>query len=304
MSDRSIDVLGLGVIAVDDMLYAPFYPPANAKVRLTGRRRLGGGTMSCALAAAAKLGSRCVALGRLGEDDQSAFVWKHLADAGVDLSLIVRDPEAGPVHTTIVVAADTGSRAIFGDYSAARPLAAEELRPEWFADARVLMIDHFNGPSILAGVRLAKQAGCQVVSDIERPPAEFPEIRRHIDHLVCSAEFSMPFTGTDRPEAACAALAAGGAHRCVVVTGGERGCFWSENAGPVRHLPAHVVKPVDTTGCGDVFHGVYCHGLAAGWPLERVLAYANAGAGIKATRTGGWWAVPTSGEIEHMLGFS
>ena len=61
------------------------------------------------------------------------------------------------------------------------------------------------------------------------------------------------------------------------------------------------MTPVDTTGCGDVFHGIFCHGVAQGWPMEKVIDWAIAGASIKATRTGGWWAVPTIEEIERAL---
>jgi len=296
------DIVGLGVIAVDDMLYVDKYPPANIKVRLQERRRQGGGTVSCGLAAAAKLGSRCVALGRLGDNPESDFVRRHLGGLGVDLSPVLYDPDCGPIHTTIVVAADTGSRAIFADYNVARPLEPGELRPEWFAGAKVLLVDHFHSATVLAGVKLGRAAGLQMVSDIERDLPDLPAIRPYIDHYLVSAESALPYSGCTTPAEACQALAQSGHHRTVVVTAGEQGCYWlTRDSSQVRHLPAHAVTPVDTTGCGDVFHGVFCHGLAAGWPIERILAWSNAAAAIKATRKGGWAAVPTTQEIEHML---
>src|SRR6185436_15119437 len=113
MSGNTCDIVGLGVIAVDDMLFVDSYPPANMKMRVRERRRQGGGTMSCGLAAAARLGSTCRALGRLGENELSEFVFANLGRLGVDISYIVRDPAAEPVYCVIVVAADTGSRAIY-----------------------------------------------------------------------------------------------------------------------------------------------------------------------------------------------
>ncbi len=302
MSDKRFDIVGLGVIAVDDMLYVPRFPAANSKTRLTERRRQGGGTVSCALAAAAKLGSRCTVLGRLGDNDESAFVREHLGGAGVDLSRVVHEAACRPVHTTIVVAADTGSRAIFGDYTTTRPLEPAELKAEWFADARLLLIDHLAPPTILAGAKLAKSLGIQVVSDIERDSPQFAETRRYIDHLVCSAEFAVPYTKAASPAEACRTLAESGTHATVVVTAGEHGCWWriAEDE-RVHHHPAHAVTAVDTTGCGDVFHGVFCHGIAQGWPMEKIIAWATAGASIKATRIGGWWAVPSPSEIDDAL---
>jgi sugar/nucleoside kinase (ribokinase family) len=201
----------------------------------------------------------------------------------------------------IVVAADTGSRAIYGDYTHAGVLQPGELQTEWFAGAKVLLIDHFGPPTILAGAKLAKKAGLLVVSDIERDSPELAETRQYIDYLVCSAEFAVPYTQSETP-AACEALERTGRHAAVVVTAGEQGCYYCTADNPhVKRLPGHPVKAVDTTGCGDVFHGVFCHGLAAGWPLERIITWANAGAAIKATRTGGWMAVPTLVEIEQIL---
>lgn len=301
MNAAPCDIVGLGVIAVDDMLYVDTYPPPNVKMPVRKRLRQGGGTMSCALATAARLGSSCRALGRLGRNELSRFVYDRLGGLGVDLSLLQHDPAAEPVYCVIVVAADTGLRSIYTDYMHTRGLRPEELRPEWFAGAKVLLVDHYNPPTILAGAKLARQLGLQVVSDIERAVPELPEIRRYIDHLVCSADFALPYTGKSTPAEACEALAASGEHRTVVVTAGEDGCYWRASGGDLQHQTAHRVRAVDTTGCGDVFHGVFCHGLALGWPVEKIIAWANAGAAIKAGRVGGWMAVPTRDEIERML---
>ncbi|HOB73112.1 MAG TPA: PfkB family carbohydrate kinase [Phycisphaerae bacterium] len=301
MQPTPCDIVGLGVIAVDDMLYVDTYPPPNTKMGIRERRRQGGGTMSCALATAARLGSSCRALGRLGDNELSRFAREKLGSLGVDLSLLQYDPAAEPVYCVIVVAADTGWRSIYRDYALTKGLAPEELRPEWFAGAKVLLVDHFGPPTILAGVKLARRHGLQIVSDIEQNVPEFPEIRQYIDHLICSESFAMPYTGTGTPAEACAALVSSGQHRTVVVTAGDQGCYWHTEGGEVRHQPAHKVKAVDTTGCGDVFHGIFCHGLARGWPIEKTIQWASAGAAIKAGRVGGWMAVPTVEEIEDML---
>jgi len=115
MTRTPCDIVGLGVIAVDDMLYVDRYPAANSKTRINGRRRHGGGNVSCALVAAATLGARCRQLGRLGENELSDFARKGMTDAGVDLSYLLHEPTAEPLHCTIVVAGETGSRSIYVD---------------------------------------------------------------------------------------------------------------------------------------------------------------------------------------------
>jgi ribokinase len=302
MRQNTHDIIGLGVIAVDEMLYVDSYPPADGKKFLSGRRRQGGGNTSCALAAAARLGSRCAMLGRLGDDELSQFAREHLAQAGVDLSFVLHDPSCGPIYALIVVSADTGSRAIFVDPASVRPLEYEELRAEWLEGAQVLMVDHLYPAAILPAVRMARQLGLQVVSDIEMEMPELAEIRAGIDHFICSAEFALPFTGRDDPRDACELLSRSAPHRTVVVTAGRDGCYWcTREQSAVTHVPAHRIEAVDTTGCGDVFHGAFCHGLAAGWSVERIIHFANAAAAVKATRTGGWAAVPTREEVQQLL---
>jgi sulfofructose kinase len=257
------DVLGYGVLAVDDMIYVDSYPPPDGKVQVRGRRRQGGGVVSCALVTAARLGAGAAALRRLGDDELSVFARTHMSVAGVDLSRVVHQPDAGPVWCTIVVAADTGKRSIYSDSSMVRPLEPNELRPRWFDGAKVLLVDHMHPPGVVAAARLAKERGASVVSDIERKAAWLPEVRQSIDHWVSSAEFALPNTGCDDAAEACAAMIGTGWHRTVVVTAGEHGCFWCTADDPrPRHEPAFDVKPVDTTGCGDVPRGLLLRPLA------------------------------------------
>src|SRR5262245_61850781 len=94
------DVLGLGCVAVDDLLLAPNYPTPDSKVRLLGRQRSSGGLTATALIAAARLGARAAFAGVLGDDDDSRFVLDSFQREGVDVSCAVRRPDARPIHST------------------------------------------------------------------------------------------------------------------------------------------------------------------------------------------------------------
>src|SRR5947209_15359530 len=97
------DVLGLGCVAVDDLLYVPAYPPPECKVRVRRRERQGGGLTGTALVAAARLGARCAFAGVLGDDEDSRFVEDCFRRDGVDTSPIVRRPAARPIRSTVIV---------------------------------------------------------------------------------------------------------------------------------------------------------------------------------------------------------
>lgn len=58
---------------------------------------------------------------------------------------------------------------------------------------------------------------------------------------------------------------------------------------------------VDTTGCGDVFHGAYAAAFTRGLPAQARIRYAAAAA-LKATRPGPQSGIPTRAEVEALLG--
>src|SRR5436305_4421490 len=110
------DVLGLGCVAVDDLLYVPAYPPADAKVQVRRRERQCGGLTATALVAAARLGSRCAFAGVLGvDDDDTHFVVETFRREGVDTTHLVRRPGARPIHSTIIVDEGRHTRTILFD---------------------------------------------------------------------------------------------------------------------------------------------------------------------------------------------
>ena len=292
-ASKRFDVLGLGCAAVDDLLYAPSYPPADQKIRVGRTARRCGGLTAAALVTAARLGARCAYAGCLGTDEFSGFVARHFTDEGVDIAHAPRLAEARVVHSTVVVGEDTGSRNIFFEdvgMIGAHPLLPPE---EVIGNARVLFIDYFGMPGNLRAARLARSSGVAVVGDFEdQADPLFSEVLALVDHLIVSEAFARRLTGTSDPAKAAQALWRPG-RTAVIVTCGVNGC-WCVSAEPeleARHHPAFAVEAADTTGCGDVYHGAYAASLARGDALDERLRVATAAAALKAR----------DGEIPHRL---
>ena len=108
-----IDVLGLGCAAVDDLLYVSSFPPADTKVRAVRGPKRCGGLTGAALVAAARLGARCAYAGCLGTDEPSQHVANNFASERVDTSHAPRLPQATVVHSTIIIAKNSGTRNVF-----------------------------------------------------------------------------------------------------------------------------------------------------------------------------------------------
>jgi sugar/nucleoside kinase (ribokinase family) len=92
------------------------------------------------------------------------------------------------------------------------------------------------------------------------------------------------------------------ARQAVVVTCGAAGCWYRDPSLPswaTHHFPAPDVDAVDTTGCGDVFHGIYAAALTAGLTMEERLQRATIAAAIKATRYAGLDSLPSRVEVDE-----
>jgi sugar/nucleoside kinase (ribokinase family) len=295
------DIIGLGCAAVDDLLYVPAYPPADAKVQIRRHERQGGGLTATALVAAAKLGAKCAYAGVLGDDDLSEFIRQGLTRDGVDVTLVRRRPEARPIHSFIIVDESTQTRNIF--YTLEGVYGAEPGRPDEavIRSAGALYVDHFGVEGMCWAARIARSAGVPVVADLERGEMPgFPDLLALVDHLIVSRGFAERLTGAAHPMVSVLQLWRPDRH-CVVVTAGEAGCWFTTDGRGVRHQPAFEVQAVDTTGCGDVFHGAYASALVRGIPLPEIVRFASAAAAIKATRRGGQDGAPHLQEVEAFL---
>lgn len=302
ISPEPYDILGLGCVAVDDLLYVPAYPAPETKVPVSCYERQCGGLTATALVAAARLGSACAYAGILGKDALSEFVLERLAAEAVDVRLVRRRPEARPIHSTIIVDESTQSRTILYQLDGVYGAQVDWPTEDWIRAARVLFVDHFGVEGMLRAAKLARAAGIPVVADLEREHGtEFPLLLAQINHLIISRAFAEHLSGLADPAAASARLWRGPGH-VVIVTAGAAGCWYTAaEARPSIHQPAHAVTAVDTTGCGDVFHGAYASALARGLDLPERVRFASAAAALKATARGGQAGIPRRAEVETFL---
>jgi sugar/nucleoside kinase (ribokinase family) len=301
--DAAVDVLGLGCVAVDDLLYVPDYPAAEAKVRVRHRERQCGGLTATALVAAARLGARCAFAGALGADEDSRFVIDCFRREGIDVTHLRHRPDARPIHSTVIVGEGRHTRTVFFDLAGSVGAEPDHPPAEVIRAARVLYVDHYGIEGMTRAAGIARAAGIPVVADLERDEwPGFAGLLALVDHLIVSRDFAARLTGEADPAAALAKLRTP-ERQAVVVTGGAEGCWYlaAGDPGGPRHQPAFPVAVVDTTGCGDVFHGAYAAALAYGLDLPARLRFAAAAAALKATRLGGQAGIPTRAAVEAFL---
>ncbi len=298
-----MDILGLGAVAVDDLLYLEEFPRADSKMKVVRRERHPGGLTGTALVAASRLGRRCTYAGTLGDDELSRFALERLEAEGIDTSNLVRRPEARPFHSTILIDMKRRTRTILWDASGVVGADPKLPSEEVIGAAAVLFVDHTGLEGMVRAALVARASGIPIVADFERRPGPlFNDLEALADHPIFSIDFARELTGATDGRSAVRALWTE-ARAVVVVTGGPDGAWYAtgEEPGRIFHQPAFAVEVVDTNGCGDAFHGAYAAALAEGMAAKDRVRFAAAVAALKATKRGGQQGLPRRDEADRFL---
>ena len=105
--------------------------------------------------------------------------------------------------------------------------------------------------------------------------------------------------GTRDPDRAADALLDLGVE-VAIVKQGPAGVLASDATTRIRVAPVPV-RVVNGIGAGDAFGGALCHGLLAGWGLERTIRFANAAGAIVAGQIACSDAMPTAAQVTALL---
>lgn len=296
------DILGIGTIAVDEMVHVAHYPGPDEKQPILCERRHFGGLVATALATAARLSARCAYAGVLGEDGLSAAMKQALVGAAVDCSRMVNHPSARPIHSIILVDDRAHTRNIFYNLTDFQPLPLDRIDESLIASARVLLIDQWGTPGQIRAATLARNLAIPVLADLEWPTWEGTrELLALVDHVIVPRDFAAAITSQNDPAAMVERLH-DSARVCTAVTCGANGCFYRvRDEAKTRHQSAFKITPVETTGCGDVFHGAYAATLAAGSSPDDCILRASAAAAHYAGRPTGWDHLPSNQDIKELL---
>jgi 5-dehydro-2-deoxygluconokinase len=105
--------------------------------------------------------------------------------------------------------------------------------------------------------------------------------------------------GESEPDRAADALLERGVELAIVKQG-PKGVL-ARTADERVEVAPFPVDVVNGLGAGDAFGGALCHGLLSGWPLERILRFANVAGAIVASRLECSSAMPTEDEVRARL---
>src|SRR5580658_3441267 len=299
MSELSlVDLAGVGLNATDTLISLPHYPERGSKVEYSQAQILPGGQTASAVIACQTWGLTTRYVGKLGDDDAARLHSRAFEQAGVDAQIIIA-PGASSAHSLIVVDSG-GERTVLCQRNERVQLQPEDLRREWIANARALLIDGFETAAAAQAASWARETGIPVVADLDELYGGVEDLAAQVDYLVVSRDFPHRLTGERNLEQALRKMK--NRYGCAVTaaTLGQDGVLaWDGSRFHFR--PAYCVGVVDTTGAGDIFHAGFIYGLLQGWPLARQLDFACAAAALNCTRTGARGGIGPVEDVEKLM---
>lgn len=309
--DVAFDLITMGRIGVDLYPLRTGVPLAEAD---TFGKFLGGSPTNVAVAAA-RLGRKVAVITRTGADPFGAYLRSELRGFGVD------DRWAGEVarYPTPLTFCEIFPPDDFPLYFYRLPKAPDlEIEPEELdlAAVRAARVFWMTGTGLsaqpsrsatLAALEARSKSGITVF-DLdwrpmlwqEEPGKPYAQALGLATVAVGNVQECAIAIGESDPRAAARALLEAGVELAVVKRGPD-GVLAMRRDGTVAQAAPVPVQVVNGLGAGDAFGGALCHGLLAGWDLERVLRFANAAGAIVASRLACSAAMPYAKEVEEVL---
>jgi 5-dehydro-2-deoxygluconokinase len=306
------EVLTMGRIGVD--LY-----PQQVGVSLDEVESFGkylGGSASNVAVAAARYGRRTAVITRTGEDPFGTFLHTALRGYGVDDRYVTSVKNLPTPVTFCEIFPPDDFPLYFYRLPKAPDLEIyrEELDTDAIREAGVFWVTVTGlseEPSRTATLAALEARGRKdiTVLDLDYRPMFWPsreEARRwvqqalpHVTVAVGNLDECETAVGEREPLAAAQALHGFGV-KLAVVKQGPKGVLADDGtiATEVAPVPVDVMNGL---GAGDAFGGALCHGLLAGWDIERVMRFANAAGAIVASRLACSDAMPTAAEVDALL---
>ncbi|WP_278911881.1 sugar kinase [Deinococcus wulumuqiensis] len=273
--ERALDLIAVGECMVELLADTPLGQATTLK------RGFGGDVLN-ALVSAARAGSRCGFITRVGHDPFGPVLREAWRSEGIDISHApLVEGENGVYFISLLPGGErefTYRRA----GSAASGLSPADIDLSYVASARMILLSGITqaiSPSAqaatLRAAHLAREAGTQVAYDPNYRPklwqprggvaaarAAFQEVLSLIDLLLPSFPADTEILGdVTNPETVVNALMAQNSDLRIALKCGANGVLLSQ-AGLVPADP--VDKVVDTTGAGDAWNGAFLHGLLIG----------------------------------------
>ena len=292
MPDR---VVALGAHVLDILgRYVTHIPEGQGGILLDEIRLAPAGSAAGTAVGLAKLGLETFSVGAVGNDALGDVMIRLLNGYGVDTSYVVRKTGL-QTSASILPIRPNGDRPALHAIGANAAYSIDDVSWQLIESATHV---HLGGPDSMRGLgrdgaaqilRRARDAGATTSVDIlsEGSPKLLAILKPclpFVDWFMPNADQACKLMETSNAEQAATQLLSLGVGGIVLTMGGDGSMMTT--ARERVHLPAHEIKVVDTSGCGDAYCAGFIRALKLGWSPEECMKLGNAAAALVATGLG------------------
>jgi len=293
-----VDLVGVGLNATDMLIRLPHYPVLGSKVEFRSADILPGGQVATAVAACQQWGLRTRYVGKIGDDSAAAIHRAEFDHLGVETHLVTASGCTS--QQAVILVDDAGERTVLWKRDNGLTLQPDELQQEWIINARALHLDGHDTAAAAVAAGWARDAGVPVIADLDDLYPGVETLLGKIDYLITSRDIPGRLTGEPDLRQSLPAVRTLYGCRFTAATLGHEGVLaW--DGSQFHYAPAFLVKTLDTTGAGDIFHAGFIYGLLQNWPLPRQLDFACAAAALNCTAAGARGGIQSVENIQGMM---
>ena len=295
-----IKTLSLGQANYDIYVNVGEYPVEGSKTRFINKIGCGGGTACNVAYMLAKWGVSSTFAGVVGNDVYGTRVRKELETAGVDTRYIETSYEKDTVLAFNIL--DNSKKIATRLEVADEYVKLKKFDFDFQPDLIIL-----DGNDTYASKQTIERFPRAIsVLRADRFNQDIAALALKVNYLVCSLDFSSEVMKSPVDSNNVTSLVncytelrSHFEHQNIIITLGGNGSMYLVDD-QIKISPALKMNVVDTSGCGDIFMGAFCYGLASSYSLEKAIKYGNIAAGLATGTVGGRLSIPKLDELNKI----
>lgn len=293
-------ILVFGSLNVDLVFEVPALPRPGETVLAAGYAQLPGGKGANQAVAAARVGASVAMAGVAGDDGFGAAMRAVLVKEGIDTSLIATG--TGPTGCAAVAVDRHAENAIVVGSGANREVRADAVPDNALQRATTLLLQHEVPIEESASLAArAKRFGARTILNLAPAGLVPAEMFLNLDFLVTNAHEATSLLGVPSVPGEAGAALAGRFGVTAIVTQGVAGASLHRPDGTGLRIGALPARPIDTTGAGDAFVGIFAARLDRGRDMADALQWASFGAALACQKPGAQEALPDAAAVESRI---
>lgn len=291
-------ILVIGHAAYDITFPLDKFPEENTKNRVSARVECGGGPAFNAAYLLGKWGMDVSFAGVIGNDNYGRKILKQLQSVGIETKYLQMSDKFPTTNSIIVANTSIGSRTVL----TYRPDSMQMEDFELDFEPDIILMD---GQEYDLSVKFIKKYPNAIsIIDAGRPKEDIIELSKMVDYVVCSKTFAETVTKTKISDnnsiiqlyKKMKDIFSGK----IIVTLEAKGALYEYN-NQIKIMPSLKVKPIDSTGAGDIFHGAFTYAVANNYNLEQAIVLSNISGALSVTKIGSLASMPEKEEIRKYL---